>query len=173
MRYFTVVAALMAFLFLLGCWQGEESYIETPEAETPEVHEPEALAPHHSPDQSVDPDRKAKIEEEQRKEEEEQAAQDERGKLGKLLDSLGDALGMENNVEKAKQVAAEIAVLYEKFRREDEGSNLATAQAMNRFKEQMDKLNFYLDRNDIENATTCLVNLGYSWQEWRLSKAAE
>ena len=170
MGYLGIVVALTTLLFLVGCGQGEDSYIETPEAETPEVQEREALVPHPSPDQSVDPDRRAKMEEEKRKEEEEQAAEDERSKLGKLLDSLGYALFKENSVEKAKQVIIEIGPLYEKSRKEDEGCSATVIKAADKFKQELDKLTSYLERNDIENAKACFANLGYSWREWRMRK---
>lgn len=168
MRYF-VVAALTTLLFLVSCGS-RGSYTETPEAVTSEAQEPEAQAPHPSSDQSIDPDRRARMEEEKKKEEEQQAAENDRSKLGHSLDSLYHALDKEKNVEKAKQIAPEIAPLYEKFRKEDEGPDATLTDIMNKFKQQMDKLTSYLEKDDIENATICVGNLGSCWRNWKLQK---
>jgi hypothetical protein len=169
MRYF-VVAALTALLFLVSCGQGKGSFTETPEAVTPEAQEPEAQAPHPSLEQSADPDRIAKMKEENKKQEEQEAAENERSKLGHSLDSLYNALQEEKNVEKAKQITAEIALLYEKFRKEDEGPDATLTDIMNKFKQQLDKLTSYLERNDVDNAKTCTVNLAYCWRDWKMHK---
>jgi hypothetical protein len=173
MRYFGVFAALITLLFLASCGRGEDSYTETEETETTEAKEQEVQAPHPPTDRSVDPDRRARIEEEKKKEEEQENTENERSKLGKLLDSLGDAMYQENSVEKAKVIAAEIGPLYEKFRKEDEGPDIITTDYMNKFKQQMDKLTSYLEKNDIGNAKTCLANLGYYWSEWKKRKMVE
>jgi hypothetical protein len=173
MRYFFVAAALATLLSVASCKRGQESYTESGQEAATAVQEMEAPAPHPVAQPSPDPDKIARVQEEKKVEDQEEASENERRKLGELLNPLSSALFRENNVEKAKQLASEIGPLYEKLRKIDETSCPKAIEFMNNFKEQLDKLVTYLQNNDTGNARTCFNNLATYWHEWRKCKMSE